>query len=179
MKILGQDGQHYINIGPSHTTEVGKLLNLATESWFTTPHGRCLTLAAYHHFNSIRWLLETSGWKDQHIAKLPQLMNKLMCSPHGNVKQVYKDCMDAIKCHKIDIAIAIDYPSDWQTPALYARLSMLSNPIDAFYLSTLPIVWLDAEGNDLSDTRKGIGRYIETILKLRNDHGKHIQMGIL
>lgn len=184
MKILGSDGQHYIDVGPGHTTEVGRLLNLATESWFTTQHGRCLTLAGYHHYNCIKWVLKNHGYSEDQVNKLPQLLNKLLSASHGGVKDTFNTCIDVLVAHglsrcNINNQVSNGYPSDWQAPALYARLSMLVSPTESFYSNTLPIVWLDCNGNDMSDVRKGIGRYIEVILKLRNDHGKHIRLGLL
>lgn len=175
MKIKGVDGVDYINIGPGYTTELGRLLNLATEAWFSTSNGRCLTLIGFHYYNVVRKHLQDQNIKPVDIAGLEHAMHKLLTSDNHVAKSNYLACMSLLTTHVGYRLSSVEYPTEWQVPSIYARLSMHPSPVDAFYTSSLPIVWLDATGGDACDTRAGVGRYIETILKLRNDHVKHIE----
>lgn len=171
MKIPGTDGIDYINVGPSHTTEVGRLLNLATELWFSTPHGRCLTLIGYHYYNTIKYLIDDNNVKPS--SELAKHMELLLSASSDRTKYHYNECIRELTIVLGKRPKGMRYPACWQVPSIYARLTLLKSPIDEFYNSNLPIVWLDSEGQDLCDGRSKIGNYVETILKLRNDHVKY------
>lgn len=169
MKVPGVDGVDFINIGPGYKTELGRLLHLSTEQWFSTPHGKCLTLIGYHFYNTVRYViqennLDISDFKDIEL---------LRTADHREVRFIYDELMakltDALGTRPRNVR----YPIDWQIPSIYARLSMHDSPIASFYMSKLPIVWLDRFGNDICDSRGRMGGYIETILMLRNDHAKY------
>lgn len=174
MKIKGVDGVDYINIGPAHATELGRLLHLSTEAWFSTPDGRCLTLIGYHYYNVVRKLLQDLDIRPDQIAGLGHAMQRLLSSTSAGAKDNYLSCLSFLSQHQGCKMRATEYPTEWQVPSIYARLSMHPSPVTAFYTNSLPIVWIDGKGGDACDTRSGVGRYVETILKLRNDHVKHI-----
>jgi len=174
MKIKGVDGVDYINIGPGHTTELGRLLNLSTEAWFSTSGGRCLTLIGFHYYNVVRKHLQDHDIKAADVAGLDVAMHKLLSSDNRVAKSNHLSCMSLLSTYVGTNLRNVEYPAEWQVPSIYARLSMHPSPVDAFYVNSLPIVWIDGNGGDACDTRAGVGRYIETILKLRNDHVKHI-----
>lgn len=174
MKIKGVDGVDFINIGPAHTTELGRLLHLSTEAWFSTAEGRCLTLIGYHYHNVIRKLMLDHAIVSDTVPGLEHALHKLLTSSAADAKTNYQDCVHMLSQRVGKKLRSVEYPSEWQIPSIYARLSMHPSPVDAFYVNSLPIVWIDGSGGDACDTRIGVGRYIETILKLRNDHVKHI-----
>lgn len=173
MQIPGKDGVDYINIGPGALTMVGYLLHLSTERWFITPDGKCLTLIGYHYYNSIKFAIDAYG--GELTPDLRKSMQELLSINSSDAKKPYNRCLDILESQVQERPKHMDYPSEWQIPSIYARLSMLHNPIEEFYGSKLPIVWLDRNGKDLCDGLSKIGNYVDVLLKLRNDHAKYLK----
>ena len=165
-KVKGTDGLDFINIGPGATTQLGKLLNLSTESWFTTPHGRCLTLIGYHYFNQLNCYLRALDTE----PPIQPILQDLLTADHKRCKNLYLAGMSMITTQLGKPVEEVFYPAEWQIPSIYARLCMHPSPIYGFYATNVPIVWLDSHGYDAGQQRPGIRRYVETIMRVKNEH---------
>lgn len=165
-KVIGTDGLDYINIGPGATTQLGKLLNLSTEIWFTTPHGKCLTLIGYHYYNQLRHSMERFNVN----PPIGELMSELLEADNKRCKSLYLAGNAMITAHHGAPFEETPYPAEWQIPSIYARLSMHPSPIYGFYASNVPIVYVDSHGHNVAESREGIRRYIDTIMRVRNEH---------
>lgn len=165
-KVIGTDGLDYINIGPGATTQLGKLLNLSTEVWFTTPHGRCLSLIGYHYYNQLRYNMELNNVN----PPIETVMGDLLSATSTRCKSLFLAGNAMITAHLGNKFDETPYPAEWQIPSIYARLSMHPSPIYGFYATNIPIVYIDSNGHNVAEYRQGIRRYIETIMRVRNEH---------
>lgn len=165
-KVTGTDGLDYVNIGPGATTQLGKLLNLSTEIWFTTPHGKCLTLIGYHYYNQLRFNMERMNV----TPPIDSVMNELLVASNKRCKSLYLAGEAMIAAHVGASVPELAYPAEWQIPSIYARLSLHPSPIYGFYTSNIPIVWIDGDGCNAAENRPGIQRYVETIMRVKHEH---------